>query len=157
MSRYQKHQVDVYERRLVKREVPRFCDEREEFFLKKAGAVALKSGMNHQHGSVIVLNDEIISTGYNQFVTHFQHNWSLHSEVDALRKIGKHVDLTNAELYVVRINKNHEDALKMSRPCLGCQEYILKRGIGKVYFSWSNKADYGEYKNQIYRTRDTKK
>lgn len=138
--------LDVYEKQLV-RQAPRISDDRQEFFLKKAAHVALKSGMAHAHGTVVVLNNEIISTGFNQNTINFSHLWSIHSEVDALRKIRKNVDLSNAEMYVVRIGKDIDNPLKMSRPCTGCQNFILKRGIGKVYYSYSEVFDYGEFKN----------
>lgn len=139
--------MDVYEHRLIKVDSPRDMDQRQEFFINKAAQVAYRSPCLHQHGAVIVNRntDEILATGYNKMEMHYEHMFSLHAEVDAIRKVKKHVDLTNAEMYVVRIGPPCQP-LKMSRPCTECEKFILKRGIGKVYYSWGDCIDYGDKK-----------
>lgn len=120
---------------------PRECDERQEFFLKKAAQLAMKSDMTHRHGCVIVdsKTDEIISTGYNRKATHMYHTFSRHAESEALRKLKKSMDSSNLEMYVVRVGpESLGHPLKMSKPCEGCSRQILKSGIAKVYYSWSH-------------------
>ena len=113
-------------------------DARQEYFLQKAANVAVRSTMLHQHGSVIVdsKTNEIIATGYNQRTEYLSHLYSRHAEIDALLKIKKNVDLSNAEMYVVRIGP--ESTLKLSAPCVGCTKQILKSGLKNIFYSWSN-------------------
>jgi len=121
------------------KEDPKNSDDRQQYFLERAAQIALKSGMGQKHGCIIANQDGIISIGYNHSTMHMYHLFSMHAEVDALRKIKKNVDLSNAELYVVRIGPaSLGHPLKMSKPCAACSEAIKKRGIGKVYYSWSS-------------------
>jgi deoxycytidylate deaminase len=120
--------------------IPKESDDRQEYFLKKATQLAFRSNMGQRHGCIVVdsQTDEIISTGYNHTAIHLYHKWSCHAEIDALRKIKRSVDLSNAELYVVRIGtEGMGNPLKMSKPCEGCSKAILKSGIKKTYYSWS--------------------
>lgn len=120
---------------------PREPNERQCFFLRKAAQLALKSNLQQRHGCVIVSSQtsEILSTGYNHTYIHLCHRFSCHAEYDALRKIKKDIDLSNAEMYIVRIGKESMgNPLKLSRPCEGCTRLILKANIGKVYYSWSD-------------------
>ena len=127
----------------VTSDVPKPCDDRQKYFLDRAAHIALKSTMGQRHGCIIVQpspsgTNEILSIGHNHTSIHLYHQFSMHAEIDALRKIRKNVDLTNAELYVVRIGpQSLGHPLKMSKPCASCSEAIRKRGIGKVYYSWS--------------------
>jgi deoxycytidylate deaminase len=130
--------------------LPKASNERQEYFLNKAAQQAHKSNMRHRHGTVIVdcQTDEIISTGFNHTYIHMYHGYSCHSEVDALRKIKRNVDLSNMEMYVVRIGtENMGHPLKLSTPCDGCTKAILKANIGKVYYSWSDTPTNPNNKN----------
>ncbi len=127
-------------------ERPRESTERQEKFIGVAKRLASKSDMAHRHGCVLVLGDEIISTGYNQYIEHFCHKFSIHAEVDALVKVKKRLRplLPSCELYVVRIGpKSMEGCLKYSRPCPDCARWIRKMGIGKVYYSTN--YDYEQF------------
>jgi deoxycytidylate deaminase len=119
--------------------LPKESNDRQEFFLNKAAQMAFRSTMGHRHGCIIVDKDHhtIISTGFNHTYIHLYHKFSIHAEVDALQKIKKNLDLSNCEMYVVRIGP-HGFPLKLSKPCEGCTKIILQSGIGKVYYSWSN-------------------
>jgi deoxycytidylate deaminase len=122
-------------------EIPKDRDERQEYFLRKAAQIAFRSNMSHRHGCIIVdgKTGDILSSGYNHTSIHLFHKFSMHAEVDALRKINRKTDLSNAELYVVRIGPESQGTpLKMSRPCDGCSKAIHRANIGKVYYSWSN-------------------
>lgn len=139
-------------------EVPKDSTERQNYFLNKAAQLAIRSNLNHRHGCVVVngQTNEIISTGFNHTSEHMFHSFSMHAEIDALRKIKKNVDLTTAEMYVVRIGpESLGNPLKLSKPCEGCAKQILKVSIGKVYYSWSD-IDYdpksiNKYKYDIHR------
>ncbi len=112
--------------------------ERQRYFLNCAAKLAMKSGMGHKHGCVIVYEDEIIATGYNHHFTHMSHKYSLHAEMHAIHKTKKKYKhlLPECELYVVRIaGKNLNNCLKYSKPCEDCSCEIKKCGIPKVYYS----------------------
>jgi deoxycytidylate deaminase len=95
--------------------------------------------MTQKHGCVIVLDDEVLSVGHNYHTTHMFHSYSIHAEVDALRKLNKKKYkylFCRMELYVVRIGSGRFiNTLKYSKPCEGCQCAISKYGIQKVYYS----------------------
>lgn len=114
------------------------CNDKQEVFLKRAAEFATKSNVkSHRHGCVIVKDGEIIAEGFNHHISHFEHTFTIHAEVDALTKIKKlrHA-LSECELYVVRIGTDlMGNPLKYSRPCVNCTNAILKAGIKKVYFS----------------------
>lgn len=115
---------------------PRQCKDKQEYFLRRAAHIAARSPVcHHRHGCVIVHDGEVVSEGFNQYTTYFEHQYTMHAEIDALRKIKKTM-LTECELYVVRIGTDlMGQPLKYSRPCPECTRAILKAGIKKVYFS----------------------
>lgn len=111
--------------------------ERQRLFMDRAIRAASKSGMTHKHGCVIVIDDEIISEGYNHFFTKMCHKYSIHAEVDALNKARKKTRsknvLADAELYVVRVGR--DGCLKYSKPCEDCQCAIEKMGVKRIFYS----------------------
>ena len=119
---------------------PKTSSERQSYFLQCAVKAAQKSSMEHQHGAVIVVDNNIIASGFNHHYEHMCHLNSIHAEVDALMKVKgqrRHL-LSDAEMYVVRIGtKNMDCPLKYSKPCCDCQKAIKKYGIRKVYYSTS--------------------
>lgn len=120
---------------------PKTSNERQSYFLDYAAKIAQKSVMEHKHGAIIVLDNEIIATGFNYLYEHMCHKNSIHAEVDALLNVkGRRRNmLTEAEMYVVRIGPRNMDCpLKYSRPCCDCQKAIMKYGIRKVYYSTSH-------------------
>jgi deoxycytidylate deaminase len=112
---------------------------RQERYLEMAARVAQKSDMTHKHGCVIVLDDDVLCTGFNVHTIHMFHSYSIHAEVDALKKLNKkkYKNLFHKmEMYVVRIGAGRfEGTLKYSKPCEGCQKAIQKYGIQRVYYS----------------------
>lgn len=112
------------------------------YYIEKAYEVALMSPMHQRHGCIIVLDDEIISKGYNfdfQQKT-FHGYWSFHAEANAivqachLWKNGSKVDLSRAAIIVVRISR-YDGSLVDSKPCSDCAAMILKYKIPTVYYS----------------------
>lgn len=117
------------------------CNSRQQFYINKAINMAKKSTMEHKHGAVIVLNNEIIASGYNQRHYYMCHGYSVHAEVDALSKVkSKNFNLSEAEMYVVRIScfnptTPKKYCIRNSKPCQNCSNAIIKHGIKRVYYS----------------------
>jgi deoxycytidylate deaminase len=121
---------------------PKATTDRQRFFLDRAARAAMKSTMTHKHGAIIVKNDDIIAEGHNHHFIHMCHKFSIHAEVDAMRKAKKIHNLYECELYVVRIGpRSFDHCLKYSKPCCDCQKAILKHGIKKAYYSTNSEYD----------------
>ncbi len=105
--------------------------------------MAKRSYMTQRHGAVIVRNGEIIAKGYNHHVTHLNHLFSLHAEMDAIADLKKKYPeskskrwLKDCRLYVVRIGPDRQDnPLRMSKPCINCKQAIQNLGIPIVFYS----------------------
>jgi len=113
-------------------------------FFDRAAKNAQKSTMGQKHGTVIVLDGEIIAEGHNRETTHMFHAFSVHAEVDALNKLNKtkfrHV-FAKMEMFVVRIGPmSYNYALKYSKPCEDCQNAISRYGIKHVYYSINHES-----------------
>ena len=54
---------------------------------------------------------------------------SIHAEIDAITNLPKNTNMSKVKLLVVRSN------LRMSKPCLLCQEVIKELGIKRVFYS----------------------
>lgn len=121
--------------------IPKNSRSKHEKFLSHAAKTAQKSTMEHKHGAVIVLDNEIIASGYNHLEEFMCHNFSIHAEVDAILKAKKKskkqkFDLSDAEMYVVRIGSIRMDfPLKYSKPCPDCEKAITKHGLRRIYYS----------------------
>jgi deoxycytidylate deaminase len=134
------------------------CKDKQEFFLSRAAYSALRSNVkHHKHGCVIVKDGKIIAEGYNHYINHFEHTFTIHAEVDAIIKMKKiNKKITGCELYVVRIGTdNMGNPLKYSRPCTNCINAILKSGIKNVYFSTDDEFNkvFKEFINPTNNTR----
>lgn len=119
---------------------PKFPSERQEMFLKKAAQCAFRSNMSQRHGCVIVNQaGDIVSSGFNYKKTYHCHRYSMHAEANALNKLKRATDMSQFEMYVVRIGNRsgeHTDPeLKCSMPCASCMKAIVKASLPRVYFS----------------------
>ncbi len=92
------------------------------------------------HGSVLVKGGSVISWALNEptrcgmsnyYATH--DGFVQHSELLAIKKVRKKIDLRNCVMYNLRIDKN--GGIKMSKPCAGCQHLLCDYGIQKCYYS----------------------
>jgi deoxycytidylate deaminase len=102
-------------------------------FIKLAEKISKNSSCKYQHGAVIVRNKDIVSVGINrlmgfdQTLTRFGLVYSLHSEMDAIRK--EHDIPNNSTMYVAR------SKYRSSKPCEICMRVIKKTNIKRVVFS----------------------
>ena len=109
--------------------------------------------LRNNYGSVIVKNDEIISTGYTgaprgrkncpdlgyctrQKQTElsgagYELCRSVHSEQNAIIS-AKRRDMIGASLYLVGINSRNGEYIKDNSPCTLCKRMIINAGIEKV-------------------------
>jgi len=113
---------------------PKDMNIKQQDYLQIAANVAMNSVMNHKHGAVLVYKKNVIAVGYNYNLASF----SIHAEVAAISQLkgrDKNI-LADCELYVVRIGpRKYDNALKYSKPCANCQNYITKKCIKKTYYS----------------------
>ena len=109
--------------------------------------------LRNNYGSVIVKNDEIISTGYSGaprgrkncldlgFCRRKQNNTpsgagfelcrSVHSEQNAMISAARK-DMIDSTLYLVGINKRNNQYVTDNYPCTLCKRMIINAGIKKV-------------------------
>ena len=113
-------------------------NNKHSMFMELARKEATKSTMQHQHGCVIVSRNKVVSSAHNIVCKDLNKEFSIHAEVNALRKL-KRINTSNNnnsnrtyEMYVVRIGSYD---LKYSKPCPNCKNAILAHGISKVYYS----------------------
>lgn len=122
----------------------------QDFFLKYASNLAEFSNVKYnRHGCIIVHNGKIVSEGYNHYVKHFEHKYTMHAEIHALSKLKKKKINSDYILYVVRIGTDNMGApLKYSKPCDSCTDAIIKAGIKKIYYSTND--EFEEKYKQIH-------
>jgi deoxycytidylate deaminase len=121
-------------------------------FFEKAALIAANSPVkNHRHGCVLVKDGEIISDGFNTYVDHMAHKFTIHAEVAAIGRLRKKIT-QGCELYIVRIGKESMGTpLKYSKPCIDCSKAINKAGIKKVFYSIDPEGMHNNYtKNRKY-------
>lgn len=109
--------------------------------------------LRNNYGSVIVKNDEIISTGYSGAPrgrkncldlgycrrrenktpsgAGYEMCRSVHSEQNAIIS-AKRKDMIGSTLYLVGINKRNGEYVKDNEPCTLCKRMIINAGIDKV-------------------------
>ena len=118
--------------------------------------------IRNNYGSVIVKNDEIISTGYTGaprgrkncmdlgYCTRkkqteasgagYEHCRSVHSEQNAIISANRK-DMLGSTLYLVGVNKRNGEYVKDNNPCTLCKRMIINAGIEKVVMR-DSKTDY---------------
>ncbi len=117
--------------------------------------------IRNNYGSVIVKNDEIISTGYsgaprgrkncldlgyctranktNLSGAGYEHCRSVHSEQNAIISANRR-DMIGSTLYLVGINKRNGEYVKDNYPCTLCKRMIINSGIEKIVMRDSKKT-----------------
>ena len=126
--------------------------------------VVLERGtcLRNNYGSVIVKNDEIISTGYTgaprgrkncldlgtcRRKEHrtpsgagYEFCRSVHSEQNAIISANRK-DMINSTLYLVGINKRNGEYITDNEPCTLCKRMIINAGIERVIMR-DSKTEY---------------
>ncbi len=103
-------------------------------FVSIAAKEALKSPCKQGMGAVLVKNKRVIAQGYNRFVgiepvlTHYGLLYTLHAEMEVIRKAGL-IDFKGHTLYIGRWNN------KMAKPCEVCMKVIVKAQIPRIVYS----------------------
>lgn len=93
---------------------------------------------HYMHWSYIVQDQRVVEWGMNRDHTpalHFGYgpNAKLHSELVAYKKARGL--LANGPFNVVNIRLNRQGQVKLSAPCLVCQQWLASVGCEKVWFS----------------------
>ena len=124
------------------------------YYLDIAEAVSERGTcLRNNYGSVIVKNDEIISTGYTGAPrgrkncidlgtcrrmenntpsgTGYELCRSVHSEQNAIISSNRR-DMIGSTLYLVGINKRTGNYVEDNKPCTLCKRMIINAGIEKV-------------------------
>ena len=124
------------------------------YYLNIAETVAQRGTcLRNNYGSVIVKNDEIISTGYTgaprgrkncldlEYCRRKVNNTpsgagyelcrSVHSEQNAIISSNRK-DMIGSTLYLVGINKRNGEYITDNEPCTLCKRMIINAGIEKV-------------------------
>ncbi len=132
--------------------------------------------LRNNYGSVIVKNDEIISTGYTGAPrgrkncldlgycirkqktdlsgAGYEHCRSVHSEQNAIIS-AKRRDMIGSTLYLVGINKRNGEYKENNKPCTLCKRMIINAGIEQVIMR-DNKENYRvEYTKDWIENDDT--
>lgn len=128
--------------------------EKENYYLDIAQTVLARSTCLRRHyGSIIVKNDEIISTGYNgaprgrkncldmNFCTRMAMNIpsgqryelcrSVHSEANAIISASRS-EMIGSTLYMTCVNPETGELIPQSTSCSMCRRLIINAGIEKV-------------------------
>lgn len=128
--------------------------DKVNYYLDIAESVAERGTcLRNNYGSIIVKNDEIISTGYTGaprgrencidlgYCTRQKYEMpsgkgyercrSVHSEQNAIISAARK-DMIGATLYLVGINQRNREYVKDNEPCSFCKRMIINAGIEEV-------------------------
>jgi tRNA(Arg) A34 adenosine deaminase TadA len=130
-------------------------NRREMRYFNLAKREATKSA--HQKakiGSVIVVGNYVAGRGFNHNKSHpvqarydkqtsyYGCNAKLHSEIATLLNSGK-MDLTGAEIYIYRVDKN--GTLAPCRPCVSCTKALEDAGVSHIYYTSNEGFHYEQW------------
>jgi dCMP deaminase len=125
---------------------------KEIYYLDIAESVLERSTcLKRKYGSVIVNNDEVISSGYSgaprkiqdcikrgycfrehsERGTDYSNCLSVHSEMNAIISASRK-DMIGATLYLVGVDSNSNEYVKNPSPCCLCKRMIKNAGIENV-------------------------
>lgn len=97
-----------------------------------------KDALSSLHGTVIVRGGSVLSWAINQpgkcaFSESYAYHggMTIHSELNAIKKIRRKIDLTGAVCYNLRLCKY--GTVKISKPCCSCERLLMNYGFKKVY------------------------
>lgn len=131
---------------------------KDDYYLSMAYTISKNSDMHHKIGAVVVSNKKVISKGFNRWAgsnvspanciydgCHIR--WSIHAEVEALRRVHPSSIDGNLTLYVARRPSGHNSKKKhynygpyrMAKPCNDCMKVLTSRNVSRVVFT----TDFG--------------
>ena len=116
---------------------------KKQHYINMALEEAKKSPVyQSKHGCIIIKDGHVISVGHNDYQkTPLSGFFTTHAEVSALMNLGDMNALRGADMYVVRLNRDSKNMLKVrySEPCSECRKKLLKcmrvYGLRNVYYS----------------------
>ena len=137
--------------------------DKDNYYLDIAETVAERGTcLRRNYGSIIVKNDEIISTGYTgapmgrkncidmqtcireklnvKRGTHYELCRSVHSEANAIISASRR-DMIGATLYLVGKDANTKEYVKDANSCSMCKRMIINSGIENVIIR-DSKSEY---------------
>jgi hypothetical protein len=97
---------------------------------------------NYHHFSFLIWKGKILTWATNKKdgCSHIKFGYlprcKVHSEFEAVRKAKFWVDLSEAAIVNVRLNKLNET--RLSAPCKSCKAFLKSQGIDTVYYSTNN-------------------
>jgi deoxycytidylate deaminase len=100
----------------------------------------IDNNMRSCHCALICNKSKIKSIGINSRQTHpkapkTKYGQLVHAEVAAIIGANREIFKNSCVMYVVRVGKANNKAMKLSKPCQYCQAAIIKAGIKNVYYS----------------------
>ena len=136
-----------------------FSKQQMKFFDKAASVAATSEFERFRLGCVAVLKNKIISMSPNKLKTHRiqaefdkfrqfncrsdpKNMHSLHAEIACISMIKQEIPYKDLELYIVRLLK--DDSFGLARPCPACFQYILSKGIHRVFYTTNMGFSYEE-------------
>lgn len=129
---------------------------KEEYYLDIAAAVAQRSTcLRRQYGAILVLNDEIVATGYNgsprgeinccdagvcwreaHNIPHgeqYEKCVAVHAEQNAIISAARHgTPILGATLYLTGFELGNRMSSDQVAPCLICSKMLINAGINDI-------------------------
>lgn len=99
-----------------------------------------KDDLTALHGTIIVRGGSVLSKGLNDpgrnmfsdfYKTH--ENYTIHSELAAIKKIRSKIDLSGCVAYNLRLDKHGR--VRIAKPCSGCQRLLADYGLKKCFYT----------------------
>lgn len=131
-------------------------DQRIMEFLRRQ-AIDNEGASRAKIAAAVVIKNNIISTGRNQYKTHpMQSQYAknpdaifLHAEISAISNSLNHVskrDLERATLYIYRVKREEEHSKSwttgLAKPCRGCMGAILEFGFRRTVYTTNNPEEF---------------
>ena len=96
-------------------------------------AAQLSQFYAHRVGAALFDGPRLVTLGFNRHKSHPDSScFTQHAEFDSLKRV-KWKKTANLVMYVARLTRT--DKISLARPCLQCQDVLLRTGIKKVFFT----------------------
>lgn len=100
-----------------------------------ATAEASKSAETFRLGAVLLYKDAVVARGRNRNIN-ARGSWSVHAEMDALRKAKPRWKAQPQHLHLVVVRLLRDGATTAcSKPCAACARVLARLGIAKVTYT----------------------